>query len=101
MKRVQRERRARRDVHAEPEDVRPVVVASRIEQPARRAHVAEIDFCDEDGLLVAHGPGHDLAVGIDDHAVAGLDPAIVLALRIGPHALPVRQVRGNLIGVQA
>jgi NADPH:quinone reductase-like Zn-dependent oxidoreductase len=58
-----RQRRARRNVHAEPKDVRPVVVADRVEQEPRCAHAAEIDVGGVDDSWWLTGPARSSPLG--------------------------------------
>src|SRR5262245_50131888 len=80
-------------------DVRPVVVTNRVKEAASSVHGTEVDLGDQDRLLMAGRSRQDCTVGVDDHAVAGLDP---LAVGVGsPELLPIGKVRWNLVDMQA
>ena len=92
------DRRSGAGVHLELEDVGPVVVAHRVEEPAGGAYRGQVDLGVQDGLLVPGGPGQDLPGGIDDDAVAVFHPAV--AVVVGrPHAIAVREVGRDLVDV--
>jgi hypothetical protein len=71
------------------EDVGTVVVADRVEVPARGAYGSEIDVGVQDGLLMTSRTRQDDAIGIDDDAVAGLDPLVLIG---APDSVAMRKV---------
>ena len=72
---VQNDRRARPGIDGEPEDVGPVIVADRVEQPACGVHRRQVDLGGQDPLLrVAAGPATSSPFGGRDQAVARFDP---------------------------
>jgi len=73
------------------EDVGTVVVADRVEVPPRGAHGSEVDVGVQDGLLVPSRPCQDGAVRVNDDAVAGLDPLVLIS---APDSVAVRESAG-------
>ena len=85
-------------VDCQAEDVRPVVVAGRVEEPAGGMDDRQVDLGGQDDLLFARRTGQDAPGRIDDHRVARLHPLTVL------RPVPERSRCGNrsgLVDVQA
>jgi hypothetical protein len=83
------------------EDIRPVIVADRVEQAAGRQHVAQVQVGDEGFLALPHRPGEDLTAGRHDDRVAFLDPlAVVFAVLLRDEPVTVWEAGRNLADMQ-
>ena len=83
-------------VDGKSEHVRAVVVADRVEHPARRQHLCEIQFRDQDCFLVPGGAGEYFSVGADDDGVARFHPLRIVGVD-PPHSLAVWEVLRDLV----
>ena len=72
------DRRSSGAVYVESQDVRPRVVAARVEVLTLAQHQIEVEVCVDNRFLVLDGIFDDLAIGTDDHRAA---VAEVLAVR--------------------
>ena len=68
----------RRLVHGQGEDVRPGVVADRVEVEVPAIEVGEVELREQDALTVAQRSGEDLAQRRDDRAAAVDQHGVVL-----------------------
>jgi len=79
-------------VYQQPEHVRSAVVPTDVELPTRAGDLVEVDLAVDDLLHAVARTGHELPVRVDDGAVAGVHPTVIVGLEQRLERQAVRHV---------